>query len=234
MIGEIGASELEMVDPLITAARESLDLCAADPTLHTYLTLRIHEDTPETHYRKRAWDWGPGHIHHEMQVNPDNMPDDTDALLSGLYELTNAEVVRDDLGEDGQRGVIIRKGEYNGAAVFFRERYHELATDSPYYRSEIQTSTGLTINVLGATSGEQAVNEVSLEQREVLAKLLGEEGVLRFVGADHEAGQKLINRENFEAIGELIGTVLRPKKRLARLGSVLRSVMEDSSFVGGV
>jgi hypothetical protein len=158
---------------LLREAYAHLDDCIEDPRTKVFMTLRRWKSTPElkTHYDPAAnTDLT---IVGEQQVDADDMPEDTSRLFDRLYELTGANVVRDDLRDQNSEGVVIRQGEYKGSPVFFRETYAKMPDDSVYRYSQIDWQRSLGIEVMGESRGKIALVELSLSQQAELVGLVG-------------------------------------------------------------
>lgn len=69
------------------------------------------------------------------------LPLETVALLGGLYALTGAEIVTE--SDEGKRHSVIRKGQYGGQPVYFRETLSMYDEDHPVFEVSVVHEDGV-------------------------------------------------------------------------------------------
>lgn len=219
-------------DDTMPAMLNVLSTCVDAPETIAFMNLRAWEHAPEAEHLtpKKPGDRGAPNIHHESVVDADNIPESTISALTGLYGLTGATVVRDDLKDGEDRGFVIRRGEYQGAPVYFTEYYgNKLPEDSIYYRAD-EEQRCLRFSIMGAASGEEFLNRPTFNQQALLEERVGSSVASRLM---HRG---VITRENFDDMMELTDaagkTAVRAAIKVSRVRQWFRELGEGLAVMG--
>ena len=201
--------EAGLINPqLRDEALDKLQFLDLEPTRASTLNLEFRQVNP---YDKSQPSWAKFFaIPTEpwAAVSANEVPTSAQRLVSRLFELTGANVVRDDLQEEAaERGVIIRRGTYKGSDIYFRERYDKFALARPHSHPHLDSGY-LTVEVMGAERGEMALQELSYQQIDELGGIVGqrvaEKAGRLSVGLQGQLSAPEVNRENFEAARDLL------------------------------
>lgn len=128
-------------------------------------------------------------------------------LIEGIYQLTGAQVVRDDRTFQLRTAEVVRRGSYMGEEVYFSENYDD---NSPVYG----TST-FSLFVLNAKTGAEAAIELNALQVREFATLAG----LDMFAAQRAVRDMAITTDTYR----LVGGVLR------ETGAILDAIGEETS-----
>lgn len=139
-----------------------------------------------------------------------DVPTHTRALLEGLYQLTGARAVRNDLADGSEKnGTLIRQGTYQGSTVYFKERYSTYKQHS-YIQNQPDTAERrvLRVDMINEKSALEAIhNDLRPhEERELFMNL--PEGVSR-IDIRSMVTRGDITRHNYQNIAELIRAIPR-------------------------
>lgn len=121
-----------------------------------------------------------------------SLPNETHDMLAALYALVGAQIARDDRGEGGTDGIVVRDGSYLGEKVTFVEEYG-IEEGQPYLR----------VHIVGAMAAEAAMQQLSSRDLRRLASEMGStvQDALRFA-INNDIGRNNLD-ENISIIREL-------------------------------
>lgn len=124
------------------------------------------------------------------------LPEETKALLSGIYELTGAQIIRDDRVDGEQTGTVLRMGKYQGQDIFIAEDYFDRC---PWYGGKDL----LSVRLLKQSLGESVAEGLNDSQFREFSKAAEASGMDRFKVRDFIADNRVTYR-NYREIADLL------------------------------
>lgn len=114
-------------------------------------------------------------------------------MLDGLYDLTESQVVRDDLAEGAKSGVVIRRGVYHDEPIYFEEDHGKMNIGS-------NTIDTFQVTIVHGPEAEKAIYALSRAEEKEFSEMAGLD---RFQAMETILGND-IDKRNFRDVAKTL------------------------------